>query len=831
MSSAGSSSVGRRANNGSTKLGEKLQHLAGTLEVKFKGGAFSTWSDVFVRLEGRWLVMYKRERDANRIAAVELGPGVEVTDISDFDASQKFPRRFDVTCRGGVLPATEYIFRTKSRKDRDLWVLAIATNIYILDSAGADPYYGVKDLERVVARMRDNITLTPIRIRSSLAVRCATGEDIVAFLVAEELARDRSHANQIGRRLLSMNLIHHVVWEKDFLDSPDHYALTDLDDDSGYVIEHFQKYMDSRRFWKYFEDEAGSMGSGSRLARSTTSSNGSSSLRPSGSLSTASMESKVTASKSSSSSDLLANSAAAADKKAKKCSVCGKSFNPLRRRYQCRQCAAVVCSHCSMSRKDGMETGETNTRVCVGCKLSAMNSSQDDFYDRIFSAPSTGTASMSDASSMGSRASSHSQLSSNGSANHMEKRAASASSMFPAPHVANNSNPQYNPHGQPPRRKSSSASQIPLRSDAIAPSSSLGDCSSCMNEACGSICDPRDIPYPVTREHLAPSDPDQYFAAGDIENEFDRDRLRIVRHLIRVMGEPERQAKIANMCMMASIATSSPMVIFGFLDSDEYVICGHHGLKVPESVPRNMSLSSHTCCKGSPLVCSDLNSDIRFASNPWRRDTLQAAFYAGVPIQLSSGHLVGTIEVFDPSPRFGCTDVLSHLHPVVKNVQQRLEAALESLPTEEEEEDYELSSELSFDDDEYDGIEVVEVQPSQVLEPRQAPPVPTPPSAPPAQAPPAPPATPAPAPPTPPAPTPVPAAAPAEAPANAPLTDNDMEMQLMKLLSQTTDTQEQLRNQQGQMFTAINSHSQQISQLAKQLERMENTLSAKLEGK
>lgn len=50
----------------------------------------------------------------------------------------------------------------------------------------------------------------------------------------------------------------------------------------------------------------------------------------------------------------------------------------------------------------------------------------------------------------------------------------------------------------------------------------------------------------------------------------------------------------------------------------------------------------------------------------------------------------------------------------------------------------------------------------------------------------------------------------------------------MQLLSQTTSTQEQLRNQQGQMVSAISSHSKQINDLAKQLERMESTLAAKL---
>ncbi|POM60796.1 hypothetical protein PHPALM_30304, partial [Phytophthora palmivora] len=77
--------------------------------------------------------------------------------------------------------------------------------------------------------------------------------------------------------------------------------------------------------------------------------------------------------------------AAAESKASKKCSVCGKSFNPLRRRHYCRTCTAVVCSSCSISRKvESTFEGAITVRMCVSCKLSSI-ASQDDFYDRIFS--------------------------------------------------------------------------------------------------------------------------------------------------------------------------------------------------------------------------------------------------------------------------------------------------------------------------------------------------------------------------------------------------------------------------------------------------------------
>ncbi|RLN50617.1 hypothetical protein BBJ29_005436 [Phytophthora kernoviae] len=233
-----------------------LQTLSGPLEVKFKGGTFATWSDSFVRLEGRWLCLYKRERDANRQGAVEIGPGVNVTDITNPEASAKFPRRFDVSCSGGLLPRTELSLRTKSRKDRDLWVLAIANNLRCLSSPrGQDPHFGIRELAPVALKLRQGLKLHPIRIRSDLTVRCATGEAIVAFLVDNGVVQDKVTASGLCRQLLSMNLLHHVMWTHDFIESPEPYVIVALEDNvdtqvdstagDDYQIAHFLKYMDS----------------------------------------------------------------------------------------------------------------------------------------------------------------------------------------------------------------------------------------------------------------------------------------------------------------------------------------------------------------------------------------------------------------------------------------------------------------------------------------------------------------------------------------------------------------------------------------------------------
>ncbi|GAB9462578.1 Lateral signaling target protein 2 [Globisporangium polare] len=782
---------------------EKLQFLAGMLEVKFKGGAFSTWSDVFVRLEGRWMTVHKRERDATRIAAIEIGPGVEVTDLNDEEASTKFPRRFDVMCKGGALPPTEMGFRTKSRKDRDLWALAISTNIHILTTVGLELSYGILDLEPAIVRMKEALTLTPIRIRSDLAIRCASGEDIVAFLVAEELATDRTHANIVCRRLLAMNVIHHVVWEKGFVDSSEQYTLSELDEELGYEVEHFQKYMDSRKFWKFFDSDGassnGSARSGGRAARSAASSNGSSSVLHRGSSANASQASHSSMSHmghdgGKAPSKLLppdVGSAGSAEKKAKQCGVCKKGFNPLRRRYSCRSCNTTVCSHCSMSRKvESVDEGSISARVCVSCKLSA-GKTQDDFYDQIFTGPSltatTSTSEMSSVSGSG-RASSFSQASTSSAPAVMsDKRVGSSSSLQQTPAQIRRKSSAVSLNGATPRRISLS-------------STSVSECHFCMNEACGPLRDFFEVPYPVAQE-VVDREGHNYITANELDNE--GARLRSVRILISALqpGSSLKQS-LQHFCSMATIATQTPIALVGLLDSNEYVLVAQNGgAKMSDSISRDLSFAAHTCRSGNPLVCSDLSADVRFAGNPWRRDLQNAAFYAGIPLTLSNGHTVGAIEVFDVASRFACTEVATQLQAVVRGLVNKLEEIVASAPVEQHAEVH-YSQEYDIDSASVSSIDSSMSVDSQPNSSSQS------------------------------APAPSTADIQEEAGAVAAQpSDSEMEMRLMELLSQTTNTQEQLRNQQGHMVHAISTHSKQITELAKQLERMESTLTAKLEGK
>ncbi|KAK1934289.1 1-phosphatidylinositol 3-phosphate 5-kinase FAB1 [Phytophthora citrophthora] len=721
-----------------------LQLLAGPLEVKFKAGAFSTWSDSFVRLEGRWICVYKRERDSTRQGAVELGLGVTVTDISNPEASTKFPRRFDLTCNGGLLPKTEVNFRTKSRKDRDLWVQVISTNLQILACPrGLDPRFGVRELAPVTNKMRQDLMLHPIRIRSDLTVKCATGESIVTFLVSQGHVPDRVTGAAFCRQLVSMNLLHHVMWDRDFTDSPEPFVIIALgsdmeslhDTEDDYHVAHFLKYMDSRKFWKYIASPdavdassltaASNVSSGSRRAASSStfldrSTSSSDSGRGVG-LIPGSDDEAARFSTLSVSNSIPPTPDSVAEKKARKCAVCTKSFNPLRRRHHCRQCRAVICSNCSVVRRLNSEAeGVASSRVCISCKLSSNASFMSETDDVVEGNPPLQT------SQSASDVLTSTSSTSDGMGNSLSRRP----SGFPIP----------------------------------TPGSSDQFCIHCQNESCSPILEFLQISYPVDPPASA-----GFVTAKHLENE--TERLKSVESLLVTMAAtPSATRVLRQFCNMAAIASQCPVAVVGLLDRDNYVLGSQYGVSLGAAVPRKQSLAAHTCRSGNSLVCSDLTQDVRFKGNIWRQESLNnAAFYAGIPLTLSNGHTVGALEVFDAQPRFECGEVLGQLQTVVRGLLNLFEEIMTAAAEAQEEQERQAKAEK------------VEEEAANTQK--------------------------------------------AEAPAV-----NPMEAQLLQLLSQTTTTQEQLRTQQGQMVSAISSHSKQIDNLAKQLERIEATLAAKLDG-
>ena len=105
----------------------------------------------------------------------------------------------------------------------------------------------------------------------------------------------------------------------------------------------------------------------------------------------------------------------------------------------------------------------------------------------------------------------------------------------------------------------------------------------------------------------------------------------------------------------ASRAFSTPIALVSLVDSERQWFKAAHGLDVKET-PRVHSFCAHAIMENKPFVILDATKDERFASNPLVTGSPKIRFYAGAPMELSSGHRIGTLCVIDKIPRESFSD-------------------------------------------------------------------------------------------------------------------------------------------------------------------------------
>ncbi|OQR87853.1 hypothetical protein ACHHYP_08010 [Achlya hypogyna] len=296
-----------------------------------------------------------------------------------------------------------------------------------------------------------------------------------------------------------------------------------------------------------------------------------------------------------------------------------------------------------------------------------------------------------------------------------------------------------------PRQASKTSSFASGTSSWVPTVSSSSSISACMD--CDDVCAPTTITtYPLDF-HWDNAWPKAPVCAHEEE------RLAALAATRVVGATPE--ALFDHLCSMAATAAKCSVAVIGFVDAEAFRITNEFGLPttLPRTVPRDVAFASHAIMSTDPLICRDVGMDLRFCRNMTMRDQWGIAFYASCPLVLSSGAIVGVIEVYDDEARQRCACVGDRLDRIAKLIVKRLDemAATPAAPVEAPE---------------------------------------------------------------------------AEAPVAAPV-QSTMETKLMELLQQTTGTQQQLQQQQGQMVNTLGSHSKQIDKLTEQLRRIEASLDAK----
>lgn len=109
-------------------------------------------------------------------------------------------------------------------------------------------------------------------------------------------------------------------------------------------------------------------------------------------------------------------------------------------------------------------------------------------------------------------------------------------------------------------------------------------------------------------------------------------------------------AAFDDIVQLASAFCGTPIALVSLVDRSRQWFKAKVGLTTSET-PRDISFCAHAVVAREPLVVPDALQDWRFADNPLVTGEPFVRFYAGIPLVLAEGAVVGTLCVIDHAPR------------------------------------------------------------------------------------------------------------------------------------------------------------------------------------
>ena len=126
-------------------------------------------------------------------------------------------------------------------------------------------------------------------------------------------------------------------------------------------------------------------------------------------------------------------------------------------------------------------------------------------------------------------------------------------------------------------------------------------------------------------------------------------RLACLRdlHVLDTLPEPV----FDDIVRLASLICRTPIGMVSLVDADRQWFKARVGVAEPET-HRDLAFCAHAIVSAEPVfVVPDAAGDPRFAGNPFVTGEPHIRFYAGAPIVMPDGHVVGTVCVVDTVPR------------------------------------------------------------------------------------------------------------------------------------------------------------------------------------
>ena len=149
------------------------------------------------------------------------------------------------------------------------------------------------------------------------------------------------------------------------------------------------------------------------------------------------------------------------------------------------------------------------------------------------------------------------------------------------------------------------------------------------------------------------------------------ERLLALRSYSILDTEPEQA--FDDLAQLAAHILDMPMALVSIVDAKRQWFKSRYGLSAPET-PRDISFCGHVVAAERPLVVNDARDDNRFADNPLVTGDPRVRFYAGMPLTMPDGHVLGSLCVIDQEPRRPSPQQLRMLELLAQQVVDQLEA-------------------------------------------------------------------------------------------------------------------------------------------------------------
>jgi GAF domain-containing protein len=130
--------------------------------------------------------------------------------------------------------------------------------------------------------------------------------------------------------------------------------------------------------------------------------------------------------------------------------------------------------------------------------------------------------------------------------------------------------------------------------------------------------------------------------------DYDQERLAALREMLILDTPPEE--RFDKVVQFAAQEFDVPIALISLIDENRQWFKARVGVDVCET-GRDVSFCGHAILQEDIFIIPDSRADERFADNPLVVNEPHVIFYAGAPLRMPSGYVIGTLCLIDHHPR------------------------------------------------------------------------------------------------------------------------------------------------------------------------------------